>query len=410
MKYLLLILLSTPLLALVYGDKMSGKILKAYKQNYLVINRGIEDGIVKGEHVKITNEQGYVSRAICIKPRMQISHCKVYRVVNPDLLSLDFDYSISSIKQSEIPSDLKFLKDIDYSNRYNDYTDNDINKVIKVQNERIANFDLVNDFKKEDLAPRDSATKTQAIIDKNFDQKKFNQDINSFKITAIASPLSFQKQGGAYSQDIGLKLENNGSKYDFNVGYHSRKNKIVNQYNGNSLIQETSEFMASVELKDFSKDVSAISFAQSTSQEFDGIKTPFNTFKVSPIGVKFYLNNTDNFKSHLAYSPLFEKVQFDSLTQNKTIEKNFLRHRLTYAMNSKLNSKSELDISIDLQPELTFKELTTRLNCSIDFKILKDLSLDYSVDFISNSLIEDNYDLENTNLINSLNLNYSVNL
>lgn len=410
MKYILLILVSTPLLALVYGDKMNGKILKAYQQNYLVINRGIEDGIVKGEHVKITNDQGYVSRAICIKPRMQISHCKVYRVVNPDLLSLDFDYTISSIKQSEIPKDLKFLKDIDYSNRYNDYTDKDVNKVIEVQNERIANFDLVNDFKKEDLAPRDSSTKTQALLDKNFNKKKFDEDINNFKLITTASPLSFQKQGGAYSQDIGLKLENNGSKYDFNLGYHSRKNKIVNQYTDNSVTQETTKILASVELKDFSKDVSAISFAESTSQEFDGIKTPFNSFKVSPIGVKFYLRNTDNLKSHFTYSPLFEKVQFDSITQNKTIEKNYLRHRLTYAMSSKLSSKSELDISIDLQPELTFKELTTRLNCSLDFKIVKNLSLGYSVDFISNSLIEDNYDLENTNLINSLNLNYAINL
>lgn len=410
MKYFFILIISCPLFALVYGDRMQIKILKTYEGNYLVLNRGVEDGIFKGEHVKITNDQGYVSRAICIKPRMQISHCKIYRVVNPELFSLDFDYTLSSIKQSEIPEDLKMLRDIDYSKRYNDFTDKDVNKALEAQNERLVNFDLINDFKKEDLAPRDSATETQALIDKNFDQKKLTKDLDTFKLTAIASPLSFQKQGGAYSQDLGLKLENNGEKYDFGLSYTSRKNKIVNQYTGNSVSQSTTDFLVSAELKDFSDDISATSFVQSTSQEFDGIKTPFNSLKISPIGAKFYISKSDDFKSHFSYSALFERTRFDSIKANQTVEKNFIRHRIFYSLSTSLNSKTVIDLTVDLQPELTLRELNTRMDAQLDFKILEQLSLRYSMAFITNSLIQDNYDLENTDLINSLNLNYSIDL
>lgn len=407
MKFIILCMISLPVLALVYGDKMTGRVLKAYNENYLVLNRGLEDGIFKNEHVKITNEQGYVSRAICVKPRMMISHCKVYRVVNPQLLSLDNEYTISSIKQSEIPDDLKRLKDIDYSNRYNDFTDKDVNKALKAQNERIVNFDLVNDFKRETLAPRDSATKTQALLDKNFNKKKLDKDLKELKVKLFASPLSFQKQGGQYSQDLGIEIANNGTKYDFSLAYFSRKNKVANQYIDTSITQETSSFEAGFELKDFSDDTSAISFVKIKSQEFDGIKTPMNSTKIGPIGAKYYLSQKDDFKSFFSYVPFFEKTRLDSVLKDRTIEKNLIRHRLVLKVQKALTKNIDLNFNADLQPELTFNELSTFIDLGLDLKMTKNLSLSYTLNFISNSLIEDNYQLENTDLINSINFNYA---
>ncbi len=410
MKYLSLLFISYSALALVYGDKMKGKILKSYSQNYLVLNRGIEDGIFKGEHVKITNKQGYVSRAICIKPRMLISHCKVYRVVNPDLMSMDSEYIISSIKQSEIPKDLNFLKEIDYSKRYNDFTDKDVTKVIEVQNQRIVNFDLINDFNKADLAPRDSSTRVQAKFDKNFDQKKLDEDLNNIKLNITASPLSFQKQGGAYSQELGLSLFNDGKKYDFSLDYLSRKNKISNQYNDTSITQSTTMLSLFAELKDFSENASVISFVQTTSQKFDDIKTPFSSIKIGPIGYKYYFNQKDNSINFLSYSPFFEKTSFDSVLRNRVVDQDFIRHRVIFHNTTKLNNRTQLKLNIDLQPQLTFQELTGALDLGVNLNIIKNLKLDYTVSFISNSLIEENYDLENSDIINTLNLNYFIDL
>ena len=68
-------------------DILNVNVIKSYDNNILVINRGLEDGIYKADHIKLTNKEGYIARAICIKASMLISHWKVYRVVRPELLS-----------------------------------------------------------------------------------------------------------------------------------------------------------------------------------------------------------------------------------------------------------------------------------------------------------------------------------
>lgn len=404
MKFILLSILSSSLFALVTGDIMKGKVLKAYKGNYLILNRGIEDGIFKGEHIKITNKQGYVARAICIKPRLLISHCKVYRVVNPELLSLDSDYKLSSIKQSEIPKDLNFLRDINYDDRFNDFTDKDINKSLPIQNERIVNFDLANDFNPDSLKPRDSSTRIQASLDKNFSKKKLKEDLKKINLSLYASPLSFQSQGGSYSQDYGINLSNEGSKYKFDLSYRSRKNKIVNQFTDESIKQVTTHFILGMELKDFSDDYSAISLIDIQDQKFDNIKTPLNSNKVGIIGAKFKFSN----KSSFSYIPTFEKTTLTSTKENKEKSLDFIRHRILYSYTAPITDHSQISFNVDLQPELTFDELTSESSVGFIVDLSKRFSLNYRVSLLTNTLIEKYYNLDNTNLINTFHLNYSL--
>ena len=101
---LLAIMLSSTTYALEFNDIINKlSVIKAYDDNYLVLNRGLEDGIIKGDHIKLTNENGYIARAICIKASMLLSHWKVYRVVNPELLSFDDYYVLKSMNQSDSP-------------------------------------------------------------------------------------------------------------------------------------------------------------------------------------------------------------------------------------------------------------------------------------------------------------------
>ena len=140
--FLLTILFTSTIFAIDSSDILKVSIIKHYDKNVLVINRGLEDGIYKADHIKLTNQEGYIARAICIKASMLISHWKVYRVVRPELMSYDSVYTLSSMNQSEIPRDLRAFQKKLFNDDYNDISDKDINKVVVLQQERIASFDL----------------------------------------------------------------------------------------------------------------------------------------------------------------------------------------------------------------------------------------------------------------------------
>ena len=80
------------------------KILRVLPNNIVMLNHGIEDGLIKNDHIKISNEvDGFGSRAICIKISATTSYWRLYRVPNGNAFSLDYTYTIQGIANREIP-------------------------------------------------------------------------------------------------------------------------------------------------------------------------------------------------------------------------------------------------------------------------------------------------------------------
>ena len=62
------------------------KILKVLPNNVVMVNRGLEDGIRRNDHAKISHElNGYSSRAICLKASSDLSYWKIYRVPHSEV-------------------------------------------------------------------------------------------------------------------------------------------------------------------------------------------------------------------------------------------------------------------------------------------------------------------------------------
>ncbi|MBC77141.1 MAG: hypothetical protein CME64_14110 [Halobacteriovoraceae bacterium] len=126
-------------LSLISADKMSAQILTYLDKNVLSISRGLEDGIVKGDHMKLTNDYGFIARGICLKAAMGKSYWKIYRVVRPELVSKDSLYTLHAINQSEIPRDLKKFKEVDFRKFIPEESEQE---AIKRQQDFIMNYDL----------------------------------------------------------------------------------------------------------------------------------------------------------------------------------------------------------------------------------------------------------------------------
>lgn len=129
--FFLLITLSSQVYSLESTDVMEARILNAYQKNILSLNRGYEDGIEPGDHIKLTNENGFVARGVCLSRTSNSAVFKFYRIVNPELLSKESSYSLIAINQSEMPEDIrqKYYKKEAYH----------LNPISK---DRIANSDL----------------------------------------------------------------------------------------------------------------------------------------------------------------------------------------------------------------------------------------------------------------------------
>ncbi|MBT4791004.1 MAG: hypothetical protein HON90_05495, partial [Halobacteriovoraceae bacterium] len=117
---LLLVFFSVKTFALESTDRFNTQILKIYNRNILVLNRGLEDGIIKKDHAKLSSADGFIARGICVQATLLTSHWKIYRVVRPELVSKDTIYRLRSINQSEIPTELRKYVMVDFSKYYNE--------------------------------------------------------------------------------------------------------------------------------------------------------------------------------------------------------------------------------------------------------------------------------------------------
>lgn len=93
MKTLLLILLyvfSTSLSALEVDEKLTVRVLRlSASKKTILLNRGLEDGLVVGDHAKFYLTTGVVARALVQKVSPTRSIWSVYRVIDGDVLRAD---------------------------------------------------------------------------------------------------------------------------------------------------------------------------------------------------------------------------------------------------------------------------------------------------------------------------------
>lgn len=88
-------------------------ILKTYPDNIVLLDRGIEDGIQRNDHAKISQEtQGYSSRALCLKAEATQSTWKIYRVPYAEAFSKDYTYTLSGMADKEIPFPVDKIRDV----------------------------------------------------------------------------------------------------------------------------------------------------------------------------------------------------------------------------------------------------------------------------------------------------------
>jgi hypothetical protein len=106
LKFLLIICFTTSAFGLAIDEKLSVRILRISDSRKTVLsNRGLEDGLVVGDHAKFFLSKGVVARGVVIKASPTRSVWSMYRVINANDLAADRMMNLKISKPIKVSDD-----------------------------------------------------------------------------------------------------------------------------------------------------------------------------------------------------------------------------------------------------------------------------------------------------------------
>lgn len=419
MKYFLIFLAGLNICyALESSDQLKTQILNIYDKNVLVINRGLEDAISKADHGKFTSDDGFIARGICIKAGLLLSHWKIYRVVRPELVSKDTEYTLRSINQSEIPPSLLKYSKVDFSDYYNDFNDEKRNKQLELQQERIAKYDLPSFMKEAQVNQKKSKTKFDKFIDKNFDNEKFKTDINKTYFEIFASPLTFQTRYDQKETHYGANLYNLGKKYRYKISSIETQRKVLNPVTKDGYTAKSSHHELNFQVNRITEMFSVLSFAIYDKEKIGDIYYPYDHYIVGFFGLRLHLLENDPQTSlfDISYTPSFDNIKFtDPNNPSKLLEREGIRHYFKIRMYGKLTenlfNKTEILYSplIELaSSHFDYEDTYINISSLFSYRVSEQFFFDYKINFEQDELRAKVYDISENNTTQSLRFRYQV--
>jgi len=425
MKYLVLLLISANLLALEINDRMANvSVIKHYKGNVIVLNRGLEDAINKYDHIKLTNTNGYIARAICVKSSMMLSYWKVYRVVNPELLSYDPSYTLNSMLQSELPPHMKrYVDKLVAKNNDSEYFDDkikdeDLKKQVELQQDRIVKFDLVNDMKDEPYK-KDMPTESEQFLNKNFDSKRLAKDLSTTKIRLFASPIRFQSEDQEKSSNYGAVVSNDGTKYGFDTFIQKTDEKTVNNFTKETVESSETLSRTNFTINNISKNFSYFAHVYYNSRTEGDVDYPESLLQVGFLGFMYHGEEDPKKRQFdIGYTPLLDYLKTDiKYPEEKSLKENNLRHGLRIRANIPMTNKLSLNSLFWYKPlmdlgkfEMDWEDNKTYWRTSLRYSISEDFFVSYDYEYINDIRRKREFKRDEVNTINTLNLNYTISL
>lgn len=317
-------------IALESTDVLETSILKVYNKNILVLNRGLEDGVYKKDHIQITSREGFIARGICIRTSMLSSHWKIYRVVRPELMTKDATYQIRSINQSAIPEDLSRYAKVDFTNKFEDYADNKEKKQLDLQQERILKYDLPTKIEATENFKENQKSSLSKFVEKNFSNEDIRLDLSRVFLDVFASPISIQTRQDQKEVHYGFKINNYGEKYRYHIGMVQRELRVVDPVTDVAFDSSSSEYSLGFQINRITDNFSLISSANYHDQRIGDIFYPKSGIAISPIGLKLHLWEEDPKHSFmdLTYSPTFHNLKYSDPEDLALEELRGLRHNI----------------------------------------------------------------------------------
>ncbi len=421
MRIFLFLFILSNVYALDINDKINNvSVIKHYKKNFLVLNRGLEDGIDKFDHIKLTNKNGYIARAICVRSSMVLSYWKVYRVVHPELLSYDSNYRINSMRQSELPPRIKlFMSKLD-KDAFADkqITEKELNREVELQQERIANFDLINDMNKAKVYKVED-TEAQKFSKRNFNSSVLSKDLSSTKLRLFASPIRFQSEDDEKSSNYGFNLYNTGSKYQFKLDYNKIDEKAVNNITKEEVTTEQTLAEGEFRINRISENFSYFGYMKYNQRKEGDIYFPKSHTQIGVLGfIYHFYSEKDDTQFDIGYITLTDNLESDvTKPKSDSIKEDNVRHALRVQLATSLSDNWKFKSTLWYKPlidmdklEMDWSDNKTNLQATLSYNMTERFYISYHYDYLDDIRRKRDFDRDSTITTNTFNMNYLISL
>jgi hypothetical protein len=214
---LILLLISVNSYALIHNDSFATRILKVNEENILVLDRGVEDGVERGDHIKITNRNGFMARAIALRAGMVTSHWKIYRVIYPEKISKDLTYKAVSITNNTIAENYIDFRDEDNASEYTDFNETELLAWARKEDDDSVTTDLPKNMLGDPVLELEPD-----FGQRNFDGEQFAQDFKKWSATVSIPAFSYastRKESKVRTLNSNVVITNVGTKYNLSYTY-----------------------------------------------------------------------------------------------------------------------------------------------------------------------------------------------
>lgn len=393
------------------------KLLRVLKDNIIVLDRGLEDGIVKNDHAKISNEvAGYSSRALCLKSSTNLSYWKIYRVPHAEAYSKDFTYTLTGYSDREMP--LRMLKLLQKNPKI-------IEEDKKVEGENGSDpfqisRDLPEKLTERDLLETITPEKRKLFVEQVINKDQLRKDLSDYQLSFYASPFSKQSINEGENFRYGVRGGNIASKYRLMTQFEQQSTRLTDPETRKSVSARSTIGQIQFVIHQLSYNFSSLSLINFNSQYFGKLGTPKSNWQIGPIGFTWHFHAAKSWEyMDLSYIPLYDIRKTDVINNGEKSENRIsgIRHGFRFGLKNKLNEKVAFENTLWIKPfqdPSTWKIETDNLNLSNDLKLIfnitEKLFFDYNLIFQKDKLWKTVSGISETNTINSVNFRYDLNL
>ncbi|MES2528129.1 MAG: hypothetical protein V4598_13630 [Bdellovibrionota bacterium] len=392
------------------------KILKVLPKNIILVDRGIEDGLLRNDHVKFSLEsEGYSSRAICLQAKATTSYWKLYRIPNGSLFSQDLAYTIAGLADREIPYQNAKIRDEEIS-----FAD-EKPRTDPGPNPFEVKRDLPQRLTERDLIQATGPDEEKLFIERAIQRDQLKQDLSDYRFSVYASPFTRQSINDGESLRYGFRGGNFGARYRLITQFEQQQNKLRDPENDKSVSTRSTMANAQFSVYRLKPWLSSLSVINYNSTRFSSLGTPKGHWQFGVLGFTWHILESKTWEYvDLSYIPLYDTRTTDISNADGTRsqeKKNGLRHGFRFGLRTKFNDKISVENLLWYRP---FQELATwrldsgNMNLTNDFKVIfnvtKSFFFDYNLIFQRDRLWRTLSDLPENNTINALNMRYDFDL
>ncbi|MFP5457310.1 MAG: hypothetical protein ACLGG7_01140 [Bacteriovoracia bacterium] len=417
----------TPVWGLDLNEELpSVRILEFYPKNIVTLNRGLEDGVAVGSHAKLRSSEGFAARALCVKVGMLTSQWRLYRVVDSELVSKDFTYTLVGMDGSQAPELVERWQKIDHSKTIPEF---DEKKLMAPEAQASTGApvtpvtpDLPETLEK-DPGFNPSKPLTAQIIERAYDPEKLRRDFQKVRMSLFAAPWSVQRGGNTEIENsrFGGSVVNEGTKY----GLQMRLDRSVvsaKEMDTKEKVQSSlTEVQGTFSVKQITPMMDVYSDLTYRTASYGELETPKHHYLLAPIGFTRHFGEGATLKkSFLSYAPTYDTRTHEVATINgaaseKTVSG--LRHAVRMYLHLQVNPTFSIASDTHWRPAQDLSTWAVALDDSLmqerltlSWKLISKLHLDYELNWLDDAQLRRLNSLPRVVTTNSLNVRLDFDL